>query len=179
MLIQPYNSEWIKQFKEIEKIISSSLVDIHTSFEHIGGTSIKDLSSKPIIDIDLIYYKTNDFSKIKHILESIGYYHNGDQGISGREVFKRKKNNSHFILDNITHHLYACCFDNDELKRHILFRDYLRINPKARLEYEKLKIEIATECNHDKKKYANLKEIKAKSFIESVIENAKLHLKVA
>ena len=49
MLIQPYNSEWIKQFKEIEKIISSSLVDIHTSFEHIGGTSIKDLSSKPII----------------------------------------------------------------------------------------------------------------------------------
>ena len=65
------------------------------------------LASKPIIDIDLVYFDWNDFEKIKAHLESIDYYHNGNQGIVDREVFKRI-NNNHPIVDTIAHHSYVC-----------------------------------------------------------------------
>lgn len=173
MLIVPHNPEWAKHFEEIKKKLSNYLDGIPINIEHIGGTAIKGLSAKPIIDLDIIYYQVNDFEKIKKVLNSAGYYHNGNQGIVGREVFKRNKTNHDEILDEIRHHLYVCLFNSEELEKHLLFRDYLRVNDDSRMEYQNLKYEIANEADNDKKKYATIKETKAKSFISYVIELAK------
>lgn len=173
MLIKPYNPEWASHFEVIKKELMTHFADIEVEIQHIGGTSVSGLASKPIIDIDIVYYNVNEFGKIKKTLESAGYYHNGNQGINGREVFKRNKANYNKVLDEIAHHLYVCRFDSEELQKHLLFRDYLRKNENARVTYQKLKQEIAVEANNDKKTYANLKEIKAKPFITSVIEQAK------
>ena len=59
-----------------------------------------------------------------------------------------------------------------ELKRHLLFRDYLRNNSAAREEYQILKYTLAEIANHDRKVYAALKEIKARAFISSILEQA-------
>lgn len=174
MLIVPHNPEWAKHFEQIKKKLSDYLDGIPITIEHIGGTAIKALSAKPIIDLDIIYYQVNEFEKIKIVLETAGYYHNGNQGIVGREVFKRNKINHDDILDEITHHLYVCLFDSEELEKHLLFRDYLRANDNLRIAYQNLKYEIANEANNDKKKYASIKEIKAKTFINYVIEQAKI-----
>jgi GrpB-like predicted nucleotidyltransferase (UPF0157 family) len=91
------------------------------------------LESKPIIDIDIVYKNQSHFGKIKFELTRMGYYHNGNQGIEQREVFKRNGKGTNRILDSITHHLYVCLNDSEELKRHILFRDYLRKNDSARI----------------------------------------------
>lgn len=176
MLIVPHNPEWVKSFEEIKKKLFDYLDGIHINIEHIGGTAIKGLSAKPIIDLDIIYYQVKEFKKIKIVLESAGYYHNGNQGIVGREVFKRSKINYDDVLDEITHHLYVCLFDSEELERHLLFRDYLRVNDYLRAEYQNLKFEIANEADNDKKKYASIKEVKAKKFINEVIQLAKNHI---
>jgi GrpB-like predicted nucleotidyltransferase (UPF0157 family) len=175
MLLSPYQFSWPNDFLKLKEIFISNIHTQDVIIEHVGSTSIENLSAKPIIDIDIAYEHNSTFYQIKADLEKIGYYHNGNQGIEGREVFKRNivsKLNS--ILDSIPHHLYLCHFKNDEYIRHIVFRDYLRANTDARIEYERLKTSIAANSNHDKKQYALLKEDLAKPFVEKIISKAKL-----
>ena len=174
MLIQKYNPIWIDNFEKIKTEIQKALFDIEIKIEHIGSTSVIGLSAKPIIDIDLIYYHSIDFEKIKKGLSEIGYFHNGDQGIPQREAFKRNDSiEKPSFLDNLKHHLYVCPVESEELQRHLFFRDFLRKNDWARKEYENLKFELAKEVDQDRKEYAALKEIRAKRWISSIIDLAK------
>lgn len=140
--------------------------------EHVGSTAVKGLAAKPIIDIDIIYDKKSSFEEIGKHLELLGYTHVGDQGIKGREVFKRQKSfQNHEVLDSIQHHLYVCHFDNVELRKHLAFRDHLRANEDARNKYEYLKFVIAQKANHDRKTYAKLKEELASDFIWAILDS--------
>jgi GrpB-like predicted nucleotidyltransferase (UPF0157 family) len=173
MVIVKYNPEWANHFEKIKGKLSKALIGIDVNIEHIGSTSVPQLAAKPIIDIDIIFYQVTDFERIKSSLESFGYYHNGNQDIEGREVFKRNAKQDDEILDKISHHLYVCKNDCEELHRHILSRDYLRKNEIAREFYENLKYQIAEEANQDRKLYAQLKQMKANSFINYIIELAR------
>ncbi|MHA7058648.1 GrpB family protein [Aquimarina sp. M1] len=170
MLIQEYTSEWKEYFQSIKKELENAVTGITIKIEHVGSTSVSGLASKPIIDIDIIYNKDSDFKKIKTGLASIGYYHNGNQGILHREVFKRNGTVQNKILDSIPHHLYACPIHSDELDKHLLFRDHLRKNKTARLTYQNLKYTIAERADQNRKAYNLIKEIKAKEFICSIID---------
>ena len=173
MLIHKYNPEWIKWFEAIQKELSNALGDMNYQIEHVGSTAVPDLDAKPIIDIDIIYKDEILFDKIKDQLTGIGYYHNGDQGIEHREVFKRKSNQTHQVLDKIKHHLYACLEGSPGLQRHLWVRNALRENNDARLEYQRLKYEIAALVNQDKKEYAQLKEARINHFLDGVISDYK------
>ena len=173
MLISKYNGDWVDHFEKINKKLLNILSGLTVNIEHIGSTSVPGLAAKPIIDIDIIYNEYSDFEYIKNNLESFGYYHNGNQGVAGREVFKRNGKIEDEMLNKIAHHLYVCRYDCPELHRHILFRNYLRKYAIAREFYQQLKYEIAKEVKNDKKLYASTKELKANSFINYVIELSK------
>jgi GrpB-like predicted nucleotidyltransferase (UPF0157 family) len=133
------------------------------------------MCAKPIIDIDIIIKDTNDFNTIKKELEGLGYYHNGDQGIPGREAFGRNGAVYNEILDTINHHLYVCTKDNEELKRHILFRDYLNEHNESKIEYNNIKKAIITKYgNENREKYVSTKETDYKWFFEKIIKEAEL-----
>jgi GrpB-like predicted nucleotidyltransferase (UPF0157 family) len=169
MLIQKHNLNWKTDFNKISSILKDTLDGLILSIEHVGSTAVPDLDAKPIIDIDVIF-EGDVFSEIKERLIAIGYYHNGDQGIPDREVFKRDNAANHPILDSISHHLYVCSSDSEELKNHLLFRDHLKSNESARNQYIKIKLDLAEKANQDKKVYANLKEIEASAFIRECIK---------
>ena len=173
MLISDYNAEWPTHFENINNKLLKILSGLMVKIEHIGSTAVPGLAAKPIIDIDIIYNESSDFEYIKNKLGSAGYFHNGNQDVAGREVFKRNGQNDDEILDKIVHHLYICRYDCAELHRHILFRNYLRKYAIAREFYEHLKYEIAKEVKNDRKLYANSKELKANSFINYLIELSK------
>ena len=171
MLIQPFDPSWKSDFESIEKVLLDRMYDSRLKIEHIGSTSVAGMAAKPIIDLTIIHSDPSRFNQISKDLTGLGYKHVGDQGIPGREVFKRDPG-KHIVLDSIHHHLYVCHSQNGELKRHLLFRDYLRISEKDREVYKKLKLEIAKEANQDKKRYAILKEEKASDFIEGILAKA-------
>jgi GrpB-like predicted nucleotidyltransferase (UPF0157 family) len=173
MLVEKYTPAWIKNFADLKREIESGLYGLALHIEHVGSTSVPNLDSKSIIDIDIVYANRADFQKIKSGLEKIGYYHNGNQGIEDRDVFKRSGTCNNEILDIIKHHLYVCPIDSKALERHILSRDFLRKNDWARLEYQQMKYELAERANQDKDKYAELKELNVNYFIDSIIEKEK------
>ena len=170
MLIKKYTSDWITNFEDLKGEIESGLIGLEYKIEHIGSTAVLKLDSKPIIDICIIYANESEFKKIKSGLIHIGYFHNGNQGIADREVFKRNANVPNRILDTITHHLYVCPKNSKALERHILSRNYLRRHSWARLQYQEMKYELAERANQDKKRYAKLKELTINPFIDIIIE---------
>ena len=170
MLIKKYQADWILSFQEIKLELDTAFIGLEYTIEHIGSTSVPHLAAKPIIDIDIIYQTEEEFEQVKSRLLKIGYYHNGNQGIAEREVFKRTGLVQNLILDNIKHHLYVCPIDSPALKRHILFRDALRKDSAARLTYQTMKYQIAEEVNQNKKRYAALKELSVNDFIDALIE---------
>lgn len=176
MLIKKYTINWIANFTELKREIEKGLNGIEYHIEHVGSTSIANLDSKAIIDIDIIYENESEFEKIKSGLIKIGYYHNGNQGLEKREVFKRNRESSHCVLDTITHHLYVCLTNSKPLERHILMRNFLRKNDWARLKYQEMKYELAEKANQNKKLYAELKELNVNEFIDEIIEKEKANL---
>ena len=173
MLIEKYTPAWVNQFNDIKSQIETALSGLECRIEHVGSTSVPNLDSKPIIDIDIVYQAKPDFEKIKQGLEKIGYYHNGNQGLEGREVFKRSGQLSNEVLDGIKHHLYVCPIDSKALERHLLSRNHLRKNEEARIKYQQMKYELAEQSNQDRKKYQELKELLVNDSIDSIVEMEK------
>ena len=106
--------------------------------EHVGSTSVKGMSAKPCIDIDVVIRDCSVLHEVVQRLDAVGYIHEGDLGIKGREAFKYT-DKPHLMA----HHLYVCPQDSEELRRHITFRDYLRQNPESVKRYSKVKEKAA------------------------------------
>lgn len=171
MLLIEHQEKWSTDFEQIKQLLLNQLTTYaEIQIEHVGSTAVSGLIAKPIIDIDLIYFSESDFIPINEGLQEIGYYHNGNQGIEGREVFKRTSEENHPTLDSIKHHLYICYEGSDELKRHLLFRDKLRKDNELAKEYAELKLHLAARANQDRKVYAQLKETEARAFFDKILK---------
>ncbi len=171
MLIHPYSPDWNNHFELIKADLNQALFGLDIIIEHVGSTAVPGLSAKPIIDIDIVYKDESVFNQIKTALESIGYFHNGNQGIEDREVFKRDGTSHNDVLDTIQHHLYVCSAESPALKRHLVTRDYLRNNEWARAEYQQMKYDLAEQAGQDKKVYASLKEEHINPLIDQFYQN--------
>ena len=134
VVVVPYDEAWKNAFEEIKIEIEAEIGDLIIGIEHVGSTSVKGMSAKPCIDIDVIIKDYSVFDEIVRKLGVIGYIHEGDLGIQDREAFKYA-DKPHLM----THHLYVCPRDSEELHRHIAFRDFLRKNPEAVKKYSRVK----------------------------------------
>ncbi len=173
MVVVNYNEKWPPDFLKIKEELLKVLT-VSCQVQHVGSTSIPGMKAKPIIDIDVGLENWKDFEKVKSALALIGYEHEGDKGITGREAFGRNGKVHNEILDSIDHHLYVCSFDNEEYQRHILFRNYLRNHTEARDRYNQIKEEILAKVGSDNRAgYVQMKEDEYRDFFEEIIEKAK------
>ena len=145
VIVLPYDVAWKSAFEAIRAEIQTALGDLMLGIEHVGSTSVKGMSAKPCIDIDVVIRDYSVFDAVVQKLDAIGYIHEGDLGIQDREAFKYA-DKPHLML----HHLYVCPQYSEELRRHIVFRDFLRKNSEA------------------VKKYSRVKETAAKLFPDSI-----------
>ena len=134
----PYNVLWQSDFEKIKCEIEEAIGHLIIGIEHIGSTSVKGMSAKPCIDIDVIIEDYSVFAAVVDGLQAIGYIHEGDFGIKDREAFKYS-GKEHLQI----HHLYVCPKSSEELHRHITFRDFLRSNPEAVKKYSLIKEKAA------------------------------------
>lgn len=138
VIVLPYDKAWRSDFEKIKAEIEGVAGDLIVGIEHVGSTSVEGMSAKPCIDLDIVIEDVSGMDAIVNRLETIGYIHEGDLGITGREAFKYTSK-PHLK----THHLYVCPQDSEELHRHITFRDFLRTHPDALKKYSKVKEEAA------------------------------------
>jgi len=175
MILVPHNPAWADEFAALAAVYSATLGGLVVRIEHVGSTAVPTLRAKPILDIDLVIGSEADFPRVVAALRTLGYAHNGNQGIEGREAFKPIDDNAPLTSPArrwMAHHLYVCPADSRELRRHLIFRDALRQHANLRNEYESRKLAIAERSHGDRRVYAQLKESECRDFIERVIAEA-------
>ena len=134
VMVVPYDKAWETAFEEIRKELEVALGDLAIGIEHVGSTSVKGMSAKPCIDLDVIIRDDSVLEAVIDRLGTIGYTHEGDLGIRGREAFAYS-GKCHLQR----HHLYVCPQQSEELHRHVAFRDFLRNHPEAVRKYSEVK----------------------------------------
>ena len=135
--VADYDPAWPLLFADIAERVQAAFEDGPlVRVEHVGSTSVPGLPAKPIVDIDVIIQSRADLPEAITRLATLGYEHQGDGGISGRESFLSPS-------ETPRHHLYVCAQDSAELRRHLAFRDYLRAHPIEVRRYGEIKRELA------------------------------------
>ncbi len=150
VVIVPYSDEWPATFETLKARVEDALGAPLRRIEHVGSTSVPGLPAKPIIDIDVVIGRDDQLDEVIEGLAAIGYAFEGDKGVNGRYAFKPPS-------DSPEHHLYVCAEGSPELRRHILFRDYLRRHPEAAAAYGRLKHRLASRNPLDRVWYSDAK----------------------
>lgn len=153
IIIVPYDNSWpIKyqdEVKRIKKILENEIISDH----HIGSTSIPGMSAKPIIDILLEVRNISKIDEYNQKMIELGYEPRGELGIPGRRYFSREE-----PKDLRTHHIHAFQSGDENLARHLAFRDYMISHNKEAKIYARLKEGLARKYRYDVDAYIVGKE---------------------
>ncbi len=160
IVIVPYDPAWPAEFERLRQALTDCLGGLVLAIEHIGSTSVPGLAAKPILDINMVMESCADLPAIVERLASLGYEHEGDLGIPGREAFRQPPESGY-----MTCHLYCSPRDSVALLRHLAFRDYLRAHPEASADYARLKQELAQCYRNDRAAYTDAKT----AFVEGIL----------
>ena len=158
VLIQDYDPSWPDTFLKLTAKVMAALGPLVVTIEHIGSTAVPGLAAKPVIDLDVVLASPADLPEAIRLLASIGYVHQGDLDITGREVFRSPP-------DEPRHHLYVLSVGANELRRHLAFRDALRVDIDLRDRYSALKRSLARAYRGDRNSYTRAKS----AFITSIV----------
>ena len=161
--VVPYDSEWAAMYQaeaaRLRTFLDAARVDI--ALEHTGSTAVEGLAAKPIIDILGGLHSGEARASVIDALMSAGYVHRGEQGIPGREFFRRGEPRQY--------HLHLVLIGSDFWRDHRDFRDYLRIHRDERDAYAALKAELAQRYPKDREAYTDGKA----EFVQRVIALAR------
>jgi len=160
--LEPYNDKWSKLFDEERELLSSRLKELIIAIEHVGSTSIEGLFAKPIIDIAIGVSSLDVIIELKEKVKALGYVE-VPVSLDGKHVFARYKEKK------ITHFLHVMIYNQNLWIDQISFRDYLRSDLDAKIEYIKLKEKLANKYPNDVVSYTNEK----KEFVNSILKRAK------
>lgn len=161
VIVVNYDPEWPRLFARLRVPIADALATIAAAVEHVGSTSVPGLAAKPVIDIDVLLAANDAMPDAIVRLAALGYEHEGDLGIAGREAFRHAP-------DLPVHHLYVCTPNCAEYRRHIAFRDYLRRHRAEADAYGALKRRLAEQFRNDRAGYGAAKD----AFVRDILERA-------
>jgi len=164
----PYNPKWGLQFESEKELLLKSLKNIILRIHHIGSTSVEGLAAKPIIDILLEVTALEELDKSAFIFEELGYEPKGEFGIEGRRYYRKGR-------DHRTHHIHAFKEGDENILRHLAFRDYLRTHPNIAKEYQALKEKLAKEFHDNTKAYCDGKDAFIKHYEKEALKWKSTH----
>ncbi|MCM3636268.1 GrpB family protein [Sporosarcina luteola] len=161
--VMPFSERWSLEFEKeaavLQEILGTEIIEIH----HIGSTSVRGLSAKPIIDIMPVVKDISRIDQYNGMMAGIGYEAKGENGIAGRRYFQKGG-------DERTHHIHIYEDGSQEIFRHLAFRDFLRAHPEKAKEYGNLKEKLAQQFLYDIESYINGKAELAAHIEQEAIE---------
>jgi GrpB-like predicted nucleotidyltransferase (UPF0157 family) len=166
-----YDPQWPMIFARLKSVLEARLGELAQRIEHVGSTSVPGLAAKPLIDLDIIIESYERLPEVVARLAELGYVHQGDLDVPGREAFRREGQDvPRDGLGSVwpRHNLYVCPPDGIGLGQHLNFRDYLRAHPEELPVYEALKRRLAEEFPEDITAYTEGKA----AYIQEVLRRA-------
>jgi GrpB-like predicted nucleotidyltransferase (UPF0157 family) len=161
--IVPYNNRWPEEFRRIAMPLRAALGALALRIDHIGSTAVPGLAAKDVIDVQ-VTVATLDAPALAAALAPLGY--TPWEGIAGDHVppgydalpeewsklfFRapagQRRTNLHVRQAGRANQRYA-----------LLFRDYLRVEPRAAGAYAQIKEALARLHPQDLDAYYDVKD---------------------
>lgn len=159
---KPYWADWYnEEVKELKSILPKD-----TQYHHIGSTAINGIMAKPIIDILIVVRFPSELKQVAEILQKHDCI---IMSATKTRISMNKGYTENGFAEKVFHYHIRLHTDTDE----IFFRDYLNTHPKIATEYEKLKLQLWKEYEHNRDAYTNAKT----DFVKKYTNIAKVVLK--
>jgi GrpB-like predicted nucleotidyltransferase (UPF0157 family) len=151
--IVQYDSYWPVLFEGEKSHILQTCNSRELQIEHIGSTAIPGLAAKPTVDLLVGIDDLENAGHLIPLLQEIGYVYvpEFEQDMPDRRYFYKGRK----VEDDF--HLHMVEKGSPFWKRHLAFRDYLRVHPEAVKEYEFLKLTLAKKFGEDRNGYTDAK----------------------
>lgn len=152
IVVVKYDPDWPRIFFSESKILKTCLGSMVNEIHHIGSTAVEGLLSKPVIDIliEVHSFEELDRERCVNQLSELGFIAKGENGIPNRRYYYKGRQRR-------THQLHVYVSGNENIEKHLAFRDYLRAHKKWADEYAKVKLDAASRCNNNSEQYVQLK----------------------
>ena len=159
IILEEHKTYWADWFEE-EATNLKKILPKNARISHIGSTAVPTIWAKPIVDI-LVEIESG-MDGVKDILINSGYICMSED--VNRISFNKGYTENGFA-ERVFHLHLRYMGDNDE----IYFRDYLIENSDIAKEYEKLKLGLWKQFEHNRDEYTNQKT----EFVRKYTEIAK------
>jgi GrpB-like predicted nucleotidyltransferase (UPF0157 family) len=145
VVITAYDPAWPRRYGQEQRRIAEALGRRALRIDHIGSTSVPGLAAKPVVDVLVAVDDVHD-ERITSLVELVGYVLRVRE--PGHRMVRTPERDVHV-------HLWRA--ESDDVRRHLLFRDWLRVDPSDRALYERVKRELAARDWPDTNDYAEAK----------------------
>src|SRR5215207_8775872 len=136
--VVPYSDAW-------PALCADEIARLRPPLAATGSTAVPGLAAKPIVDILAGLEAEDGRAAVIAALRAAGYVHRGEQGIPGRDFFRRGEPRQY--------HLRLTRLGSGFREDHRLFRDWLRTHPATAAEYAGLKRALAARFPTDREAY--------------------------
>ena len=161
IFLEEHKDCWKEWYLEEEKLLKRVLTK-NERISHIGSTVIPSIWAKPIVDLLVEIPKGTNLLDYKAEIINCGYI---CMSQSENRLSFNKGYTENGFSEKVFHLHLRYAGDNDEL----YFRDYLIEFPDIAKEYEKLKLSLWKEYEHNRDDYTNAKT----EFVQKYTEKAK------
>ena len=163
IFLREHQAEWKDWYEEERlRLLSFFPTNQLVRISHIGSTSIETIWAKPIVDIMMEIPKVADMVAMRDLLLQNGYLLMSES--QGRMSFNKGYTPSGFA-ERVFHLHLRFEGDHDEL----YFRDFLQEHPAVAKNYEKLKLSLWKQYEHNRDAYTEAKT----DFIKKYTKEAK------
>jgi len=163
IFLREHQAEWKDWYEEERlRLLSFFPTNQLVRISHIGSTSIETIWAKPIVDIMMEIPKVADMVAMRDLLLQNGYLLMSES--QGRMSFNKGYTPSGFA-ERVFHLHLRFEGDHDEL----YFRDFLQEHPAVAKNYEKLKLSLWKQYEHNRDAYTEAKT----DFIKNYTDEAK------
>ncbi len=156
-----YDDEWPRLFQREAEQIRAALGERVLLLEHVGSTSVPGLAAKPRIDVLLVVANSADEPAYVSALEAAGYV----LRVREPDWYEHRMLNRPERAVNLHVFSEGCA----EIKRMLLFRNWLRSHPDDRQLYEHTKRELARQSWKYTQNYADAKT----AVVEEILARAR------
>jgi GrpB-like predicted nucleotidyltransferase (UPF0157 family) len=148
--IVDYDPAWPQRFREVTGPLREALRDAALRIDHIGSTSVPGLAAKPVIDIQISVVELAPTDPFRVPLQSLGYVYREQNPERTKRYFREPPGQPRT-------HIHVRRAGSFSEQFPLLFRDYLRVHPRAAGEYAAVKRELAARHPRDGLAYTNAK----------------------
>lgn len=172
-----YDPEWRASFQALSERLQSALSDFNPRIEHIGSTAVEGLWAKPIIDIAVGLPSADMLDLVVSPMIEMGalYYAAFNAHMPDRRLFVLLNapasalalpnvfTDEEAIPHEVVHahrvaHVHVWVEGSSAWRRHIAFREYLRMHPDVCAQYAELKRTLSTRRWENGMAYNNAKD---------------------